>query len=269
MTWPLWYPTAPAHKPCYCYWHTLPDLLICRDFWSVSENFGIRTVHRGHSFGNKRPYVIQWTLWHSPFYHHQRTTMVTVRSDNPFWCEQHPRIHSSGPAASKPSLPKPVQRTEKPPVCRVFSCLLVPTACSPSEHTHWSVRIPTGWKPFRLEVSRMDRRDFRPPTLSNPAAFVRNSQLLPRSDWRDCFFSPRTSEITAFPYIPLCSRRSDKWENISVRVDVAVIYAAVSHKSFDLWGQFWKGSSLNLKSKLPSIFHPTVKLSICCEEDGD
>lgn len=205
----------------------------------------------------------------SPFFHHQRTTVVTVRSDNPFWCEQHPRIHSSGPAASKPSLPKPVQRTEKPPVCRVFSCLLVPTACSPSEHTHWSVRILTGWKPFRLEVSRMDRRDFRPPTLSNPAAFVRNSQLLPRSDWWACFFSPRTSEITAFPYIPLCSRRSDKWENISVRVDVAVIYAAVSHKSFDLWGQFWKGSSLNLKSKLPSIFHPTVKLSICCEEDGD
>lgn len=90
MNWPLWYPTAPAHKPCYCYWHTLPDLLICRDFWSVSENLGIRTVHRGHSFGNKRPYVIQWTLWHS-----REASHLSFITREPQWLQSEVTIPSS------------------------------------------------------------------------------------------------------------------------------------------------------------------------------
>lgn len=71
------------------YWHTLPDLLICCDFWSVSENLGIRTVHRGHSFGNKRPYVIRWTLWHS-----REASHLSFITREPQWLQSEVTIPS-------------------------------------------------------------------------------------------------------------------------------------------------------------------------------
>lgn len=175
-------------------------------------------------------------------------------------------------------LPKPAQRTEKPPVCRVFSCLPVSSEWGNAVSTprqrnclfplkaHWLICSYTNW----LTVIQMGgfqdgSARFQTEILSNPAVLRRQKFTASSSQrWEVSHVGDACVSILSYSLLLLWQGRMSPNELMSSTplFHKTVLILQKRERARER-NAIWKGSSLNLKSKPPSIFHPTVKLSIC------